>query len=87
MIELTTIESLIMAYAPGLTVFIGVIVAFCKMIKTFKQLRMDNLLANVEKNAQITELKNEIKIVLQENYELKKTLKECMSKIDHIRRD
>ena len=45
------------------------------------------MLSNVEKKVQIQELKNDMKIVLQENYELKKALKEVLSKIDHVRRD
>ena len=57
------------------------------MIKNIKQIRTDNSISNAEKNAQIQELKNDMKIVLQENYELKKALKEVLSKIDHVRRD
>ena len=87
MIELTSIETLIMAYSPLVATLVGIICAFCKMIKNIKQIRTDNMLSNVEKNAQIQELKNDMKIVLQENYELKKALKEVLSKIDHVRRD
>lgn len=87
MIEFTAIETLIMAYSPLVATLVGIICAFCKMIKNIKQIRTDNMLSNVEKNAQIQELKNDMKIVLQENYELKKALKEVLSKIDHVRRD
>ena len=87
MIEFTAIETLIMAYSPLVATLIGIICAFCKMIKNIKQIRTDNMLSNVEKNAQIQELKNDMKIVVQENYELKKALKEVLSKIDHVRRD
>lgn len=87
MIEFTTIETLIMAYSPLVATLFGIICAFCKMIKNIKQIRTDNILSNVEKNAQIQELKNDMRIVLQENYELKKSLKEVLSKIDHVRRD
>lgn len=87
MIEFTAIETLIMAYSPLIATLVGIICAFCKMIKNIKQIRTDNMLSNVEKNAQIQELKNDMKIVLQENYELKKALKEVLSKIDHVRRD
>ena len=87
MIEFTAIETLIMAYSPLVATLIGIICAFCKMIKNIKQIRTDNMLSNVEKKAQIQELKNDMKIVLQENYELKKALKEVLSKIDHVRRD
>lgn len=87
MIEFTAIETLIMAYSPLVATLVGIICAFCKMIKNIKQIRTDNMLSNVEKNAKIQELKNDMKIVLQENYELKKALKEVLSKIDHVRRD
>ena len=87
MIEFTAIETLIMAYSPLVATLVGIICAFCKMIKNIKQIRTDNILSNVEKNAQIQDLKNDMKIVLQENYELKKALKEVLSKIDHVRRD
>ena len=87
MIEFTAIETLIMAYSPLVATLVGIICAFCKMIRNIKQIRTDNMLSNVEKNAQIQDLKNDMKIVLQENYELKKALKEVLSKIDHVRRD
>ena len=87
MIEFTAIETLIMAYSPLVATLVGIVCAFCKMIKNIKQIRTDNILSNVEKNAQIQELKNDMKIVLQENYELKKALKEVLSKIDNVRRD
>ena len=87
MIEFTAIETLIMAYSPLVATLVGIICAFCKMIKNIKQIRTDNMLSNVEKKTQIQELKNDMKIVLQENYELKKALKEVLSKIDHVRRD
>ena len=87
MIEFTAIETLIMAYSPLVATLVGIICAFCKMIKNIKQIRTDNSISNAEKNAQIQELKNDIKIVLQENYELKKALKEVLSKFDNVRRD
>ena len=87
MIEFTTIETLIITYSPLIATLFGVVCAFCKMIKIIKQIRMDNVLSNVEKNTQISELKNEMKVVLQENYELKKSINEMLSKIDHVRRN
>lgn len=87
MIELSTIESLVLAYAPGIVAFIGVIIAFCKLVRVINNIRLDNKLSNAKRDAEITSLKNDIKSVLNENYELKKTLREYMSKIDHIRRD
>ena len=87
MIEFTAIETLIMAYSPLVATLVGIICAFCKMIKNIKQIRTDNSISNAEKNAKIQEIENDMKIVLQENYELKKALKEVLSKIDNVRRD
>lgn len=87
MIEFTAIETLILAYAPGLITIIGIITAFCKLAKIINQIRLDNKISNAEKNAELKSLKDDLKIVIQENYELKKRLNECMSKIDHVRRD
>ena len=87
MIEFTTIETFIMVYSPLVVALIGIVCAFCKMIKNIKQIRTDNILSNIEKKTQIQELKNDMKIVLQENYELKKALKEVLSKFDNVRRD
>ena len=87
MIEFTTIETFIMVYSPLVVALIGIVCAFCKMIKNIKQIRTDNILSNIEKKVQIEELKNDMKIVLQENYELKKALKEVLSKFDNVRRD
>ena len=87
MIEFTTIETFIMVYSPLVVALIGIVCAFCKMIKNIKQIRTDNILSNVEKKVQIQELKNDMKIVLQENYELKKALKEVLCKFDNVRRD
>ena len=44
MIEFSTIESLIMAYAPLVVTILGVVVAFLKMIANIKQIREDNKL-------------------------------------------
>ena len=38
MIEFTAIETLIMAYSPLVVAIIGIVCAFCKMIKNIKQI-------------------------------------------------
>lgn len=86
MIQFTAIESLIMAYAPLVVTILGVIIAFCKMAKVINQIRIDNKMSNAEKKSELVALKNDMKLVIQENYELKKTLNEAMSIINHIRR-
>ena len=70
MIEFSTIESLIMAYAPLVVTILGIVVAFLKMIANIKQIREDNKLSNEEKDKEITQLKAEMSGLLQQNYEL-----------------
>lgn len=87
MIEFSTIESLIMTYAPLLVTILGIVVAFLKMIANIKQIREDNKLSNEEKDKEITQLKAEMSGLLQQNYELQKTLKELLTKIDKVKRE
>lgn len=86
MIEFSTIETLIMAYAPLLVTIIGIIVAFLKMISVIKNLRKDTSKTNEEKAAEIRDLKNQMSGVINQNYELKKQLNELLTKIDHVQR-
>lgn len=87
MIEFSTIESLIMTYAPLVVTILGIVVAFLKMIANIKQIREDNKLSNEEKDKEITQLKAEMSGLLQQNYELQKTLKELLTKIDKVKRE
>ena len=87
MIEFSTIESLIMAYAPLVVTILGIVVSFLKMIANIKQIREDNKLSNEEKDKEITQLKAEMSGLLQQNYELQKTLKELLTKIDKVKRE
>lgn len=87
MIEFSTIESLIMAYAPLVVTILGIVVAFLKMIANIKKIREDNKLSNEEKDKEITQLKAEMSGLLQQNYELQKTLKELLTKIDKVKRE
>ena len=87
MIEFSTIESLIMAYAPLVVTILGIVVAFLKMIANIKRIREDNKLSNEEKDKEITQLKAEMSGLLQQNYELQKTLKELLTKIDKVKRE
>ena len=87
MIEFSTIESLIMTYAPLVVTILGIVVAFLKMIANIKAIREDNKLSNEEKDKEITQLKAEMSGLLQQNYELQKTLKELLTKIDKVKRE
>lgn len=87
MIEFSTIESLIMTYAPLVVTILGIVVAFLKLVANIKQIREDNKLSNEEKDKEITQLKAEMSGLLQQNYELQKTLKELLTKIDKVKRE
>lgn len=87
MIEFSTIESLIMAYAPLVVTILGIVVAFLKIVANIKAIKEDNKLSNEEKDKEITQLKAEMSGLLQQNYELQKTLKELLTKIDKVKRE
>ena len=83
----------IVAAAPSLTSIIGIIFAVLKGVKTSKTTSADVINKFEEVRQEIfntkeySELKNQLTIVYQENYELKKKLNELLTKIDHIQRD
>lgn len=77
-----TIQEIIILVAPyvlSALTFIGVI---AKVISSFRALKKD-----VVDMKDLYEVKSQMKQLLSENYELKKTLNETMTKIDHVRRD
>lgn len=93
MLELETIYAIIMAAAPALTSIIGIIFAVVKGIKTSKNTSTDVINKFEEVRQEIfntkeySELKDQLKLAHQENYELKKKLNELLTKIDHIQRN
>lgn len=76
MIEFTTIETMILAYAPVIIALLGIIAACLKIVKIIKSMKNEN----ADRDAKINQ-------VIQENYELKALCKELLTKIDHIKRD
>lgn len=86
MIEFTTVESIIMTYAPMLVTILGIVISFLKMISVIKQIRSDNTKSNEEKNAEIKALKDDMSGVINQNYELKKQINELLTKLDNVRR-
>lgn len=86
------IYALILAAAPSITAIIGIIFAVVKGIKNNKTTSKDILDKFEEMREQVfdtkeyTELKEQLKIAYQENYELKKKINELLTKIDHIQR-
>ena len=79
MVEFSTIESLIMTYAPLLVTIIGIIISFVKMVAAIKSVKKDN-------QEQFEELKAQYRAVLQDNANLRKNINELLTKIDHINR-
>lgn len=80
MVEFSTIESLIMTYAPLLVTVIGIIISFVKMVATIKSVKKDN-------QEQFEELKEQYRTVLQDNANLRKNLNELITKIDKVKKE
>lgn len=90
---ISEIYALIIAAAPAVASIIGIIIAVVKDIKAntknttevidkFEEVRQE-----IFNTKEYSELKTELKIAHQENYELKKKLNELLTKIDHIQRN
>lgn len=79
MIEFSTVEALIMTYAPLLVTIIGIIISFIKMVGAVKNVKKEN-------KDQFEELKAQYQVVLQDNANLRKNINELLTKIDHINR-
>lgn len=80
MVEFSTIESLIMTYAPLLVTVIGIIISFVKMVGAIKSVKKDN-------QEQFEELKEQYRTVLQDNANLRKNLNELITKIDKVKKE
>ena len=84
--------TIIVAAAPSITAIIGIVAAVLKAIKNNKATSKDVINKFEEVRQEIfntkeySELKDQLKIVHQENYELKKKLNELLTKIDRIDR-
>ena len=80
--DLTTIEMLIMTYAPMLVTIISIIAMVVKVLSAFKALRKD-----VADKTEMEAVKDQMKVVLHENYELKASIKELVEKIDKVKKE
>ena len=87
------IYALIIAAAPSITAIIGIVFAVIKGIKNNQTTSKDILDKFEEVREQVfdtkeySELKEQLKIAYQENYELKKKINELLTKIDHVQRE
>lgn len=75
------ITQLILQIAPSVITILSMIGVVIKVIGQIKALKKQ-----VVDMKPYEDLKSQLSTVLQENYELKKTLNECMTKIDHVKR-
>lgn len=74
---------IILLIAPSILTILSMIGIIVKVIVSFKALKKE-----VVDMKDIKDLKTQMQMVLQENYELKKRLNETMTMIDHVdRRD
>ena len=86
------IYAIIVAAAPSLTAIIGIVFAVVRGIKTSKTTSKDvidkfeEVRQEIFNTKEYSDLKNQLKIAHQENYELKKKINELLTKIDHIQR-
>lgn len=76
------ITQLVLEIAPSLIAILTMIGTIAKVLLSFRDLKKQ-----VVDMKCIDELKEQMSQIIQENYELKKTLNETMTKIDHVRRD
>ena len=84
--DLTFIEQLILSYAPLVTLVLGFVASFFKIVKYISDIVRDNKLANEEKQEKINELTTEVTKLTNDNASLKLELQELIDKIDKIKR-
>ena len=84
--DLTFIENLVLSYAPLVTLVVGFVASFFKIIKYIAEIVRDNKLSNEEKEQKITELTTEVTKLTNDNASLKLQLQELIDKIDKIKR-
>ena len=86
------IMAIVVAAAPSLTAIIGIIAAVVKGIRSNKATSQDvidkfeEVRQEIFNTKEYSELKDQLKLAHQENYELKKKINELLTKIDHIKR-
>ena len=87
------IYALIIATAPSITAIVGIVFAIVKGIRNNKTTSKDiidkfeEMREEVLNTKEYSDLKAQLKLAHQENYELKKKLNELLTKIDRIQRN
>lgn len=77
---LTEIEAFIIAYTPLLVTIISTIVMVYKVLKSFKDLKEE-----VKQSKEMQEIRDQVKIVIQENYKLKRQINQLIEKVDKVK--
>lgn len=70
----------VLALGPAIAALAGVVAAVCKLFKAFREFKED-----LRNDAEIKAIKNQVQVVIQENYELKAQIKQLINKIDKIK--
>lgn len=80
---LDQIYSILVAALPSITAIVGIVTVCVKILKQFTNLRNE-----VKETQDIKAVENQLKVVLQENAELKKSMvelnKKVVNKLDHL---
>lgn len=84
------IMTIIVAAAPSITAIIGIVAAVVKGIRSNKATSQDvidkfeEVRMEIFNTKEYSELKSQLLLAHQENYELKRKINELLTKIDHI---
>ena len=74
------ITTYIVSILPSLTAILAMVLMVFKVLKSFKTLRDEVVNSN-----RMKKIEDQLQIVIQENYELKKQIKTLVNKIDKIK--
>lgn len=86
------IMAIVVAAAPSITAIIGIVAAVVKGIKSNKATSQDvidkfeEVRQEIFNTKEYSDLKNQLTLAHQENYELKKKINELLTSIDKIQR-
>lgn len=73
------IVAYVVAILPSVIAVVSMVCMVMKVIKQFADLRKE-----VKESKEMEEIKNQLQVVVQENYELKQQIKTLVNKIDKI---
>lgn len=74
------ITTYIVSILPSLTAILAMVLMVVKVLKSFKTLRDEVVNSN-----RMKKIEDQVQIVIQENYELKKQIKSLVQKLDKVK--